>query len=402
MKQINNMKNCIIVFLFLIFMLVESKAQNIFTGDVTLETQDEVVAFGANNYTEITGNLEIQEGASGSITDLTPLLSLTSIGGILKLGSSGITNLNGLNSITTIGGDLSVSNTRNITNIDEFSKLNSVGNSIVFESNSALTNVDGFNGIQEVKGSLYIQRCNELTNIGGLINITSIAGDLHLFQLRNLTNYDGFMNLTSVGGSLDIQRQELLNNIDGFKNLTSIGGYFTFRINPFITNLDGLSKVLSILGNLNVSTNAALNSFCGLFTVLNGGGLAGTYSVISNLTNPTMEEIIADGACLPTSINNGLSEIPQNFILAQNYPNPFNPTTTIKYSLPFVGTENIKSVKLIVYDILGKEVVTLVNEQKAAGNYKVEFDASRLSSGIYFYIIRSGKFIETKKMLLMK
>jgi len=80
-----------------------------------------------------------------------------------------------------------------------------------------------------------------------------------------------------------------------------------------------------------------------------------------------------------------------------NYPNPFNPTTVISYQLPKDGIVIVK-----VYDILGKEVKSLVNEYKSAGNYTVSFDASHLASGIYFYQLRAGNFISTKKMLLLK
>ena len=95
------------------------------------------------------------------------------------------------------------------------------------------------------------------------------------------------------------------------------------------------------------------------------------------------------------------------FTLRQNYPNPFNPSTTIEYSIApqekaSVGTSFMKFVKLKVYDILGNEIVTLVNEEKYAGNYRVEFDASRLASGIYFYQLVVNNFIETKKMILIK
>jgi len=86
-----------------------------------------------------------------------------------------------------------------------------------------------------------------------------------------------------------------------------------------------------------------------------------------------------------------------NFVLYQNYPNPFNPTTLIKYSLP-----EQQFVSLKIFDILGKEVATLVNENKPAGNYEVNFDAGNLSSGVYFYQLRASGFTETKKMLLMK
>jgi len=85
------------------------------------------------------------------------------------------------------------------------------------------------------------------------------------------------------------------------------------------------------------------------------------------------------------------------YSLAQNQPNPFNPTTTIKYSL-----SEQQFVSLKIFDILGKEVATLVNENKPAGNYEVNFDASNLSSGVYFYQLRAGNFTEMKKMILIK
>lgn len=88
---------------------------------------------------------------------------------------------------------------------------------------------------------------------------------------------------------------------------------------------------------------------------------------------------------------------PYSYSLAQNYPNPFNPVTSIKYS---VAGKNLVSIK--VFDILGREVSVLVNEVKDAGSYEMSFDASKLSSGVYFYSIRSGSFTETKKMLLVK
>ena len=81
----------------------------------------------------------------------------------------------------------------------------------------------------------------------------------------------------------------------------------------------------------------------------------------------------------------------------QNYPNPFNPMTKITYSIPQTGF-----VKLKVFDLLGNEITTLVSEEKQKGNYEVEFDGSRLSSGIYFYQAIVGKNVITKKMMLIK
>ena len=91
------------------------------------------------------------------------------------------------------------------------------------------------------------------------------------------------------------------------------------------------------------------------------------------------------------------NQIPENFILYQNYPNPFNPTTTIAYQIP-----ERDFVTLKVYDILGREVATLVNEEKPAGTYEVQFAGRGLTSGIYFYQLKSGNYLETKKMILIK
>jgi len=88
---------------------------------------------------------------------------------------------------------------------------------------------------------------------------------------------------------------------------------------------------------------------------------------------------------------------PQSFALEQNYPNPFNPTTIIQYTIA-----SSQYVQLKVYDILGNEVSTLVNEVKSAGTYEIIFDASDLSSGTYFYRLHTGSFVETKKMILIK
>lgn len=93
---------------------------------------------------------------------------------------------------------------------------------------------------------------------------------------------------------------------------------------------------------------------------------------------------------------------PDEFRLFQNYPNPFNPTTKIKYTIPAVVTHRAVSVLLKVYDILGNEITTLVNEDKSAGSYEVEFNAGNLPSGIYFYRLEAGMNISIKKLILLK
>jgi hypothetical protein len=95
-------------------------------------------------------------------------------------------------------------------------------------------------------------------------------------------------------------------------------------------------------------------------------------------------------------VNNG-SNIPTVYKLYSNYPNPFNPKTTIKYDIP-----KNSNVRIMIYDVLGKEVETVVNEKKTAGSYEIQWDASKYASGTYFYKIEAGDFIESKKMILIK
>lgn len=99
-------------------------------------------------------------------------------------------------------------------------------------------------------------------------------------------------------------------------------------------------------------------------------------------------------------------DAPKDFSLSQNYPNPFNPVTTIKFTIPTSPQTSILSkgevVTLRVYDMLGREVVTLMNEEKQPGTYEVQFDATGLSTGIYFYRLTTGNFIEMKKMVLLR
>ena len=98
-----------------------------------------------------------------------------------------------------------------------------------------------------------------------------------------------------------------------------------------------------------------------------------------------------------TNIDNEINYTPTEFRLEQNYPNPFNPSTKISWQSPISSWQTLK-----VYDILGNEVAALVNEYRNAGKYEVDFNASKLSSGVYFYRLQAGSFVETKKMVIIK
>ncbi len=124
---------------------------------------------------------------------------------------------------------------------------------------------------------------------------------------------------------------------------------------------------------------------------------------LRNLSSEELEKNRVGDLLLTTkSIRNELEKDnnvnnPIKYNLSQNYPNPFNPTTTISYDIQNDGIVTIK-----IYDILGKEVKVLVNEFRQAGSYQINFDGYNLSSGIYFYKLETGNFVQTKRMALIK
>ncbi len=120
-----------------------------------------------------------------------------------------------------------------------------------------------------------------------------------------------------------------------------------------------------------------------------------TISIFNNsINNPTQKIIVLSDITLGILNEN---YIPYKFELLQNYPNPFNPATTIKFTIP-----KHSFVTLKIFDLLGREISTIVNEEKTNGVYEVEFDASNLASGVYIYQIKAGDYSSNKKFVLMK
>jgi hypothetical protein len=128
------------------------------------------------------------------------------------------------------------------------------------------------------------------------------------------------------------------------------------------------------------------------------------YDITGKVTNNRDTVSATNIESFTTPTKTGVEDIvnnnPQGYALSQNYPNPFNPTTTICYNLVKVG--NLDKVNIRVYDVLGREIAVLVNEEKPAGEYRVTFNASHLPSGVYFYRLSAGNYVDMKKMLLVK
>lgn len=185
----------------------------------------------------------------------------------------------------------------------------------------------------------------------------------------------GYYKFTSINGDyMQVQADFIKSGVGGVgvgaANLNPAGSYTQFSIDINYLTGDVPDTVL-----------------IGIFIAGNGGfPSVGSKMFVDDLSWSGTSDVEKFG-----------DQIPAEYVLEQNYPNPFNPATTIRYSMSEASFATIK-----VYDILGNEVETLVNEEQSAGSYEVDFDASGLSSGMYFYKIQAGSFTETKKMLLLK
>lgn len=193
-------------------------------------------------------------------------------------------------------------------------------------------------------------------------------------------------------------------------------GEFTFRVDSNRTHINKISFtfVSFTCGNITQSgtntsgrspgwpiTNNEFNIECNYeWTIMTVGG---TFTQTGDEASGTWSDNVEGTTCSGTwstminSVEEASGRIPERFALAQNYPNPFNPSTTIEFSLPKSVLVNLK-----VYNILGKEIATLVNNKLQAGNHVVEFHAQNLSSGIYYYRIEAGEFQDVKKMILLR
>ncbi len=250
---------------------------------------------------------------------------------------------------------------------------------------------DSLNGIG-VNGEAYHYG---ITTNGGLNWIPLISGEGNYFNI-SIMPYNkniGFI-INSMGFSV--------------RKTTNFGMTF-----DSVGNIPNVSNVLYCSKFINENIGWAGGSYGQIYKTENGGK---TWRTQNSLNESFIRKFYAlndsevwacggggkiiyttNGGDTITSIHQISSNVPDRFDLSQNYPNPFNPVTKINYDLPKSGM-----VKLVVYDILGREIKILVNEFTQAGKYSVEFDGSKFASGVYFYRIQAGDFMSVKKMLMIK
>jgi hypothetical protein len=362
----------------------------VYNGDLILTSQAEIDAF---EYTEVLGNLEI---SGTDIVNLYGLLILISVEGDLYIRNNPLlTNLDGLSSLSTVGGDVIIDNNPVLTDLDglSVSSLTYIGQDLEILNNSSLTNLDGLSSLSYLGNNLRLIDNLVLTRFGGLYLLFESGGVGGTISISG----NGLNPTTEeiLQGGPCTAEDRILTLIDKIVQLVNTGilnqgqgNALIVKLNHALIKLDNgeINNAINILNGFVNQVSDFISEW--ILTLEQGQSLIATANDIVDLINNGLFKQGNDGTS---------SEIPAEFTLEQNYPNPFNPTTTIIYGLP-----EDSPVVLKIYDVLGAEIIKFTEEHKVAGYHRINFDASNLPSGIYFYKIQAGSFVETKKMVLMK
>jgi hypothetical protein len=252
-------------------------------------------------------------------------------------------------------------------------------------------------------GNWSISVVDSTGDVGRFSSLVLDTSDVpHISYYQHLTNNTGIVKIAVWNNTeWNITNVDSLNNVfigfSGARNMTSL--ILDSQMNPHLTYSDQKIMKYTKWDGSDWQQQIIVDA-SGSSTIL-GQQTSMQLDNQGYSTGPLTGNVKYTTNKLITNVEQE-SEIKLNFLLNQNYPNPFNPTTTIQYSVPSVGAYLNTPVQLKVYDVLGNEIAILVNERKPAGTYEVIFDANDLTSGIYFYQLRAGDLIETKKMLLLK
>lgn len=240
--------------------------ENIYDGDITLTTQQEVDDFGANNYTEITGTLRIgHPQINSNISSLNSLSSVTLIKGSLDIGNNAmLSSLTGLNNIRAVGSSLTINNNAILTSLSELNKITSIEDYLSIANNEMLSSLTGLNNINTIGSSLSINNNAKLNSLTGLNNINSIKGPLAITNNEMLSSLIGLNNLNTIDGRLTIKNNNELNSLGALNNTTSIGEDLFIEYNDKLTSLSGLNNLTSFNGFIYIANNKILTSLSGL------------------------------------------------------------------------------------------------------------------------------------------
>ncbi|NJB69749.1 hypothetical protein GGR42_000211 [Saonia flava] len=314
--------------------------QKIYEGTIDLNNQDLVESFGAEGYTEITGDLRI----FGTVTDLSPLSSIELLGGdLIVSNASNLVSVNGLENLVSTGNVVQFISNDLLTDISALADL-SVTTAIFFIGNDALQTISGFSQTKSLNSLLRIDNNASLETISGFHNLEMLGTNLQITNNPVLTDLSGFSNLTSLSGGqaelwlnnndsltditplsslemangivisgnamlkeinifnllsslkfVEITNNRELTSIQGFDSLTNLDWQIQIDSNILLTSITAFSNLTSVGERFQIRNNSVLDDFC-IFNNLIINGFSESFIVSSNLYNPTLQDMI-DGNC---------------------------------------------------------------------------------------------------------
>lgn len=374
------------------------------------------------------------------------------------LADNHLLNIDGLNGITSIPDSINIIEEDYLPNLDGLSGLTSLGDIHIYQNinlNSfcglyPVLNSNGFTGIYDLHNNEYNPTVQEIIACGpcsGIHAPTAKAGTDFTAIQGETVQLDGTGSTDPDNDQLTFKWSFVYKPFFSHAVLSSdtsrtptfnadSTGYYGVKLIVNDGCIDGIPdtvviNVISVpaaflnpiptIQSLPLSKgnkNALISKLQNALAKYNAGDLKAAKNILLAYINQLLQ-FVASGyitqaqaqplidfanqlidvinSMLPKIAENNVTQLPMEYSVSQNYPNPFNPTTSIRYALPKGGY-----VSLRVYDILGREVANLVDGNREAGYYEINFDGSKLSSGMYIYRLQTGNYISTKKMLMIK
>jgi len=314
--------------------------------------------------------------------------------GDIKIYSSSISNLNGLSVLTSIGRDLIIMDNGNLDSLNGLQNINSIGRDLIISNNSLVT-LAGLIGLQHIGsnyqvGNVLVENNSQLVNFSGLENLIRIPGKLDVLSNPLLQNFQGFNSLGYLDSDLTIAGNQSLESMAGLDGLTYVTGSVSISNNNFLTSIAAIANILpQSIPSINITQNPLL-SVCEVRSVCEY--IANSYGIAEINDNAlgcdSLEQV--QRACMFVGLKSKKSETE-----VQIFPNPSSGIFNFK-----ILTTKQTHINLSVFNSVGKLVEMIINEQFIPGEIFKIWDASDLSSGIYFARIVVGN--ESSIRLILK
>lgn len=286
--------------------LPESEAL-IFNGDIILTTQQEVIDFGYQNYSEVTGTLAIN--GDPMLTSLVPLQTILRMNHLDIVDCQALVNLSGLENLGQLDGNLQIFANPALTTTSGLSGLSAVGGFLSVYINDTLNNISSFSGITTVGGFLSISRNELLPSLNGLQGIESVGYYLGILRNPSLTDISALNNLQFVEDEFVITLNDTLEIIDGFNQLTAAGDDLVIESNASLVQISGFNNLSDINRELIIATNPMLQTINGFANVNNVGNIFQIRANVSLTNINGFNSLETVGSFFDISSNTQLSSI---------------------------------------------------------------------------------------------